>query len=292
MELFCNKFILKDEPYKISFYPVLPKLKKNNSVYLLTDGILDDIIIDEYTSIKMIRQGKYTRFVEITTFPYVKEIHIKAPAKENSYYFDVYAKATIKVVSPTTFYSNRNLDVEAYFTNLLSLDVRQITKEFSILDFSNLDEKLAATLAKIGTIDDTVGFQYTISVVDAMPSEEAKNYVRKMNNQVLDTVIKSNAAELGRKAEITFSDAIWAEVVNNKITQAEAVLKIEEYNNSTYEKKLEKIKELVRLDILTDADARDFFRNQNVDSKLQIQNTDADLKERRNSGINKQFEGE
>ena len=123
MNEFYNQLILSDSEYECNFFPQVPNYKKQGVAYILTEGVNDDIVIDDKTSPKQIRRGKYRRLVEIATNPYLKEIRFKSASKERSYTFDIYVKAVIQVKNPIVFYNNKNLDVDAYFTNMFTLDV-------------------------------------------------------------------------------------------------------------------------------------------------------------------------
>ena len=129
MNEFYNKLIINDVEYEYKFFPQVPNYKKQGVAYILAEGIDDDIVVDERTSTKQIRRGKYRRLIEISTSPYLKEIRFESASKEGSYTFDIYVKAVIQVKDPIVFYHNRNLDVDAYFTNMFTLDVRKITRK-------------------------------------------------------------------------------------------------------------------------------------------------------------------
>ena len=93
MNEFYNQLILSDSEYECNFFPQVPNYKKQGVAYILTEGVNDDIVVDDKTSPKKIRRGKYRRLVEISTNPYLKEIRFKSASKERSYTFDIYVKA-------------------------------------------------------------------------------------------------------------------------------------------------------------------------------------------------------
>lgn len=79
MNEFENGLIISDEAYQNGFFPKVPKVGKRGSAYILTGGGENDIIVDDRTTSKQIRQGRYTRLVEISTLPYIKEIRFQSP---------------------------------------------------------------------------------------------------------------------------------------------------------------------------------------------------------------------
>lgn len=259
MNEFENKLIIKEEAYQRSFFPTLPKFNKRGSAFLFTGGSNNDIIVNEHTTPKEVRQGRYTKLVEISTLPYLKEIRFHSPSKESAYSFDVYVKAVIQVIDPILFYQNKNIDVDAYFDNLFSLDVRKITKGYSILDYDGMDDALTQKLSSYNTIDETTGFSYQISVVDATPGEKARQYVDQYSKQLLDAGLKNNARKLAATYSTVFEDAVMTEVAEGKLTESEAILQIEEYKAMNFENQVKRLEELREKDLITNKEAKRFL---------------------------------
>lgn len=257
MNVFENKLIVKEDIYKGGFFPIVPQYEKQGSAFILTGGVRDDIVINEHTSSKMIRQGKYTRLVEISTSSYLKEIRFSSPSKESAYLFDVYVKAVIQVNNPILFYQNRNIDVDAYFNNLFSLDVRKVTKKYSILDYDGMDDELQQTLSSYNTIDKATGFSYQISVVDATPGENAKDFVERYSRQQVEAGLRLKTQELVGVYSDDYTDAIKIKIAEGTMDEAEGLLRIEEYRNSKFEKKIKIIEEMRNQGIITDKVARE-----------------------------------
>lgn len=256
MDEFQNKLIVKEEVYQNGLFPKVPKVGKHGSAYILTGGCNDDIVVNEYTTPKEIRQGKYTNLVEISTHPYMKEIRFCSPSKDTHYSFDVYVKAVIQVVDPIIFYDNRNLDVDGYFNNLFSLDVKKITREYSILNYNGMDEDLMQKLSSYNTIDESTGFSYQISVVDATPGEKAQEYVRQYGKQSLDAELKNHARELSKTFSKSYEAAVMTEVAEGKISEIDAISKIANFNDSNFEGKVARVTKLREDGLLTDQEAR------------------------------------
>lgn len=258
MNEFENKLIIKEEAYQNGFFPKVPKVGKRGSAFILTGGCDNDIIVSEYTTAKQIRQGKYTQLIEISTLPYMKEIRFCSPSKETHYSFEVYVKAVIQVNDPITFYQNKNIDVDAYFDNLFSLDVRKITRSYSILDYNGMDDELTQKLSSYNTIDESIGFSYQISVVDAAPGEKAQEYVQKYGKQQLDAMLKKSARDLANSFTTSFEEAIRTEVAEGKLSEVEAILKVKEYKNLSYEEQVSRLVELREKGFITDKEARSY----------------------------------
>lgn len=260
MNVFDNTLIIKDEAYEKTWFPKIPNFRKQNSAFILTDGTNDSILINEHTTTKDIRQGKYTRLVEVSTSPYIKEITFNTSGREVSFSFRVYVKAIIQVKDPLVFYNNKNVDVEAYFHNLFALDVGEITQEYSILDYKGMDAILKDKLSACNTFDPSTGFAYQVSNVKAEPDDEAKDYVRKHDLLNLEASLRSSEKAIGKTLIATYEEAMWAEVASGKITSAEAIKNIQEFNNLNFEKALKRINELRDDGYITDADAKETLK--------------------------------
>ena len=183
MNEFQNKLIISDKPYKNGLFPKIPNYRKSGTPFILTGGIGDEIIINEGTTTMDISKGKYTRIIEISTNLYVKEMRFDVPGKESTFPFNVYTKVGIQVVNPMVFYKNCNIDVEEYFYNLIFLDVKKVTRKYSILDFEGMEEELKKELLVYNVEEREIGVRYQVSVVTADVGEKAKEYLAKREKQ-------------------------------------------------------------------------------------------------------------
>lgn len=258
MNEFQNKMLLKDEAYQCGLFPRIPNFRKDGSAFVLVDGCNDDLLITEHTTTREIRQGRYTRLMEISTRPYLTEIQFNASAREQAYSFDVYVKAVIQVVDPITFYHNRNIDVDAYFNQLFSIDVKQITRQYSILNYDGLDQELTQKLSAYNNVDSNTGFSYQVSKVDAKPGKAAQEYVARASKQQLEASLRSQASELARALTSDYAEAIMMEVAEGKISHQEAILKIEAHKDSRFDKAISDATTLIDKGLLSEAQAKRF----------------------------------
>lgn len=248
-------FILKDELYQNGMFPKIPEHHKRGSWFLLTDGINDDIIVSDNTTVRQIRQGKYKRLVEISQNSFVVEHEFDSSCKETTYTFNVKVKAKVYVSDPIEFYSNnKSIDIRAFFNNQFSLDVGRITRKYSILDYNGIDDELISALTSNQVTDIlNAGLSYQISTVVTQPNEAAKKILKEiddMNIRKRTTAIASSIA--GGNKNKTYSDAIWEEAAKGNISDTEAIEKIEEYNKKSNEEKLETIKDLLKEGLISE----------------------------------------
>jgi hypothetical protein len=258
MDEFKNPLIIKEEEYQNGFFPKLPNVKKRGSAFVLTGGCNDDIVVDDYTTVKQVRRGKYTRLVEISTHSYVREIKIISPSKETHYSFEVYVKAVIQVGNPIVFYENKNIDVDAYFRNLLSMDIRKITRKYSVIDYEGMEEELTEILLSC-KVNETTGFRYQISAFEVFPGNEAKEYVQKIGKQRLDAIVKTKARDLSSTYAGNYIEAVMTEVAEGKLSEREAIKEIQRYNDQKYDEFVDKIDTLREKDYLTDKEAKNYM---------------------------------
>ena len=258
MNEFQNKLLLKDEPYQCGLFPQIPNFRKDGSAFILTDGCNDDLRITERTTSREIRQGRYTRLVEISTRPYLTEIQFNATAQEQAYSFDVYVKAVVQVVDPITFYRNRNIDVDAYFNKLFSIDVKQITRQYSILNYGGLDRDLTQKLSAYNNVDSDTGFSYQVSMVDAEPGAEAREYVSRASKQQLEASLRSQAKALATTLTSDYAEAVLMEVAEGKLSYEAAILKIEQHKDSRFDKVVDDAVKLIDKGLLSEAQAKHF----------------------------------
>lgn len=254
MNRFENSLIVNEENFEGGLFVKVPNYKKDYSAFILTGGVGNDLVIDDMTTTKQIRKGQYKKLVEVSTAPYIKEIKFSVISKEVAYSFDVYVKAVIQVEDPLTYYRNRNLDVDAYFNNLLSMDVKRITRKYSILNFDGMDDELVNTLAAYNTFDKDTGFRYQISSVDATPGEKAANYVEKQSRQKLDADIIRSGHKLAKNVSTSYEEAIKAAVINREITELEAFEKLDAYNSASINKIMNTYQEFRNQGMLTDSE--------------------------------------
>lgn len=256
MNEFQNKLVLREEPYQCGLFPQIPNFRKDGSAFILTGGCNDDLHVTERTTSRDIRRGRYTRLVEISTRPYMTEIQFNANAQEQAYSFDVYVKAVIQVVDPITFYRNRNIDVDAYFNRLFSIDVKQITRQYSILNYDGLDRELTRKLSAYNNIDANTGFSYQVSIVDAEPGAAAREYVSKASKQQLEASLRSQAGELAKALTNDYAQAVMIEVAEGKLSLQEAILKIEKHQDSRFDKVVDDAVKLMDKGLISEGQAR------------------------------------
>ena len=280
MNEFKNKFIRRDVPYKYGFFPQIPSSSKKDSVFILADGCEEDIIVKDTTTVRQIRKGKYSRLIEVVTMPYMQELNITSPSREATISFDVYVKVIIQVDKPLEFWKNSNIDIDQYIKNTLYRDVKRITGKYSVLDYGELDDKLAE-LSLCETKDETMGIGYRISAIIAQPGEQALEYVKRYEKQRLEADLNESARNQGSRYMLGMEEALRAEVASGNITEREALETFERYQHNRRAEKLDYYKELRKEGFITDKDVRDQSKSEMGNCK----NVSIEEKEHKNMAI-------
>lgn len=287
-------FILKDEEYQNGLFPQIPKYNKKGSWFLLTEGSGDDIIVDDRTTVKQIRQGRYKRLVEISKSPYSYDYTFDSFCKETSYTFKVTVRAIVSVANPVDFYSNiRSVNINNFFNNQFSLDVGKITRKYSILNYGGIDDELTEILTRTKVIDPTTGLSYQISTVVTQPNEDARKILKEKEDLEISSTMKAQAMSIrsqltnqaGTFAKLskdkTYEDAIWEEVAQGLFLDTEAIKKIDEYRRQSNSEKFNTLLKLRSEGFITDDDIallkQDLLPTSSQSKVKSLTNDDSDI---------------
>jgi len=249
-------FLLSEAEYKNSPFAKIPEHSKRSSWFLLTGGTTDDIIVDERTTVKQIWRGRYNRLVEISKNALSYEHEFTSSCKETSYTFNVRVRAKVLVENPVDFYNNlRNNDICTFFNNQFSLDVAKITRKYSIMEYSGIDEELTAVLTSSHVVDSTAGLSYQIQSVITEPNADAKALLKKKDDMHIRaemTQIASGIASHNKGK--SFEDAVWEEVAQGLVSDTDAISKIEDYEKKGYQEKITMLLQLRNEGFISDSD--------------------------------------
>ncbi|MCL2188894.1 MAG: hypothetical protein FWC16_08235 [Defluviitaleaceae bacterium] len=264
-------FILSDEVYNNGLFPQVPKYNKKDSWFILTGGTGSDIIVDDRTTVRQIRQGRYKRLVEISQKSYSYIHTFNAPCKETSYTFKVTVKANVLIDDPLDFWGNsRNINAQDFFNNQFSLDVRRIARNYSILDYGAIDDDLLDTLPRTKVLDSASGLAYQIQTVETTPNEAAlkvleqkekvgiENYLKKQEMVGIADIDAFSSKLAMQNSGISYEEAIWGEVATGKYSRVHAIEKIDAYKNQSRQGKLQSMLELRKEGIVTDEDIEQY----------------------------------
>ena len=228
--------------YKNGLFPQIPNYHKRDSWFLLTEGITDDIIVDDRTTVREIRRGQYKRLVEISRNTLVYPHEFNSNCRETSYTFKVMIKANVYVNDPIKFCANaKNISVKDFLNNQFSLDVKAITRKYSILNYNGIDEELTRVLTASVVSDDTSGLTYQVITVMTIKHE---------------MTMAAGEIAMHHKTK-TYADAIWEQAAQGIITDVEAIRSIEEYEKQNDNEKFNMLLKLRDEGFITDADISD-----------------------------------
>lgn len=237
-------------------FPQIPNYQKSRSWLLLTDGISDDIVVNKNTTIKEIRRGRYKRLVEVSRKTLAFSHTFNSNCRETSYTFKVTIRVNVNVNDPVKFYQNiKNICVSDFLNNQFLRDVKKVTRKYSFLNYSGIDEEMARVLTSATVIDDISGLSYRITNVMTEPNDEAIKILKSRDEMTIKHKMSEEAGEIARGNRTkTYEQAIWEEAARGKLTDVEAIRLIEEYNRKNVEEKRNMLVRLIDDGIISDAD--------------------------------------
>lgn len=281
MRKYRNELIIEDAEYKNGLFPKIPDVKKQGSVFILTDGSNNDIVVNEHTTVRDIRSGKYKRIVEISKLKHTKEIIIQSPSRESYFLFEIRVKFVVQVINPLIFCENRNLNIDTHFKNLFASEIRKITQQYTILECVEINEELNQRLTIHNDINNEIlGLYYEVLDIDAAPTGDAWDYVEQSGRRVLDSEVKQKTRNLIEKYSKDYEVALMTEVADGKITEAEAIEKIDRYKREKYEESqkvfkdsIETLNSLRENDYLSTQEAREIMLSQLINRGMKIEHS-------------------
>ena len=93
-------------------------------------------------------------------------------------------------------------------------------------------------------------------MVDAEPGAAAREYVSRASKQQLEASLRSQAVELAKALTNDYAEAIMIEVAEGKISHQDAILKIEQHQDSRFDKVVDDAVRLMDKGLLSEAQAR------------------------------------
>lgn len=242
--------------YKSGLFPQIPNYNKRDSWFLLTEGVMDDIVVNEHTTVKIIRRGQYKRLVEISRSTLAFSHTFNSNCRETSYTFKVTVRANVYVNDPGKFCSNvRNISVRDFLNNQFSLDVKAVTRNYSILNYNGIDEDLTRVLTASIVSDDTSGLSYQITTVMTEPNDEAMKILKSRDDMAIKNEMTAVAGKIAAFNKTkTYADAIWEEAAKGNISDVKAIQQIEEYERKNSDEKMDMLLKLRNEGIISDMD--------------------------------------
>lgn len=218
--------------YKCGFFPKIPNFNKRDSWFLLTNGVVDDIVVDSYTTVKDIRRGQYTWLVEIDRNPQGVKYTFDSNCREISYSFKVTLNANVSVKDPRKFYSNaQRINVDNFLHAIFTPKAKNITRQYSVLDdYNKVDLALTNELTARSVMEEGTGLSYLVTTVMVEPSEAAKGVLKRGDDMIIKQRLEDTAGSVAENNKgKSYADFIWAEAAQGKISNPDAKRLIEEY---------------------------------------------------------------
>ena len=249
-------FIIKTEEFKSHPFSTFPQFNLDYEYVLLTDGESSSISVDNHTTSKMVRKGRFTKVVRITKAPIQFQLSFKSPTKETTYQFQITITAEVKITNPVQYYSSIGLsNISGFLESRVFNKIRRLTTRYTMFQLLELEEELDNILLNQQYENESSGLVYEIVKFFLEPASDTAETLREVDNMYKASSITGTAQKLSEgMLHKSFENVIMEEVAKNKITQEQAIMKIEEYRRSGFAEKLSLLKQLYENNILTDSD--------------------------------------
>jgi len=239
--------IIKNVPYENGLFPSIPSVPMGSAV-LLTDGRVPPVLVDSNLSVRQIRNGKYSRQVEISTNSHLIEVYYSAPSKDDPYQFQILMKIAVRVFDPIKFHQSGFSDVVALFSQWFSSTVRRSAKKFAIKEYRVLDETILSALQPNGReiTDSNSGIAYFITDVETSLDQEALARIKQKTDHDLNVEDELSKARVAEKlSSVDIKKAILSDVGSGKLTMAEAIIKLENLRHAHGNRQREEVREMI-----------------------------------------------
>ena len=252
-------FIRSDGEYKNGLFPKIPNYLQDNAWYILTDGTRGDILINDRTTVNDIRNGHYRRLVLVSKTPEIVDHAFNTACKEMSYTLKIRIEAKVSVVDPIIYFHNIDrINIQTFLNTRFFVDVRRITKKYSILEYSEMEDELVEVLTMPTIEDDQSGLSYSISKVAVEPNEQAREVLKNIDDMHIRNKTYEVAGNMGEaNKHKTYDDAVRESAALGKISHEDAIIKIEEYRRGHFERSLAELKQMLDDDVISQEQYRE-----------------------------------
>jgi len=218
--------------YRNGMLAQIPQYYKSGSWFLLTDGVEDDIIVDEGTTKEKIKSGKYKRLVEISKTKHSFKHDFNSNCLEVDYTFVITVTGCVYVDDPLKFNANiESADIQNFLENQLSYYLKMITQKYSIFDYKAIDQELKGILPVPTVCSDGFGLSYHITATLTKPSDNARELLKQHDDMAIKQrtmKVVSDIASANR--DKTFEQIAWEATARGDISEVEAKQLLDDYN--------------------------------------------------------------
>jgi len=218
--------------YRNGILAQIPKYYKSGSWFLLTDGVEDDIIVDEGTTRGKIQSGQYKRLVEISKTKHSFRHDFDSNCLEVGYTFVITVTGCVYVDDPLKFNANiESADIQNFLGNQLSYYLKMITQKYSIFDYKAIDRELKDILPVPTIYRDGFGLSYHITATLTKPSGNARELLKQHDDMAIKQRTMKVVSDIASaNKDKTFEQLAWEAAARGDISEVEAKQPLDDYN--------------------------------------------------------------
>lgn len=280
-----NKELMRIFDYKNGFFPIIPTPTKGVAILLQSSKSNRIIEMKSWVTPREISAGKYDKQIEITLSDRVYNISLKSMSIEKIYWFNVDIKVKIRIINPLEYYESNVNNLSEYLSDHLEKRIKNQTKFIPILEYDKVDDDIYDELSKN---DCTLDFiQYKILNVKCSPCEKALGYIEdiqtheikvlseKNKNQIVAEIEKDKNKLAGEIANANIPSIIFSQVVEGKISQEEAIIKIKKLEKEKMNDTIDSIK--ARIKFVRDLNEEGVITDKQTDDMLKTVFNNSDI---------------
>lgn len=225
------QLITNEADYKGGWFAKIPpRVPGYDTLLIGNDGI--PRLADDYLTVRDIRKGDYNRIARVSKATFSTDISIKVASKNIPYEFDVTVGVDYKVANSVTYYMSRSsYSIEGCLYTGLSRIVAPVAKRYEIADESTGDGLLLKLQERKSYLLETVGVAFAVISVDARPDAKAEEYVKKMTDIELTTMVEQHRqAQSSKLRSRNLEEAIIGQVVDGTIDMRTALEQLNQAN--------------------------------------------------------------
>ena len=255
-------FIIRDEPFDGGLFPRLPSPSRVGSYLVLYGGKSIPLVVNEQTTVHQIRQGKYTRFVEISSAPaaWLQDYHV--PCAEPKFTVHVTISGDVRVVQPGVYCGVAfPVNIVEFLDHNVLPDIQRASRRRSYTEQEELEGDLAGRMSILardpGIEDLATGLRYRIHTVLTDLDEDARNDLQRHKKIDIDERYRVTVMSQTQMVQgMGYADAVWEQVIKGELTEEEAIKKINQWDIESFEKRVEEVRYLREHDFLSEEQAK------------------------------------
>lgn len=260
-----NNIITKSD-FKNGFFATVPEETSSKAILLCSSKTNRIIRANHKVTPREVLLGKYDEKIEIDITQNTYFIVLTVSSEDINLSFDVKVSVNASISKPLKFYENSITNLTEYIKNRFRATVKKITKQYSVVDYKDMDEHILNELK-----DQSIKIEclnYTVFDVDCQPNKNSIDFIKQINEAKMKRIVEESKNEEAQKLKnTTFEEAINKQVLEGTITHEQAITKIRDYKQQEGIRIFENIKnykdfmvDLNNSDIINDAQVADYVK--------------------------------